>query len=69
MIYRIRFFSFSVALLTKKPSLPLIDSKIALVDVVPYINTSICLAYPDHKKLSPAARQFLNFVQNTTLRN
>ena len=58
-----------VALLTKKPSLPLVGTNIALVDVVPYINTSICLAYPDHKKLSPAARQFLNFVQDTTLRS
>lgn len=53
-----------IALLTKKPTLSYAGPDIALVDIVPYINTAIQLAYVKDRKPSTAGKQFLAFVQS-----
>ena len=53
-----------IALLTKKPTLSYAGPDISLVDIVPYINTAIQLAYVKDRKPSMAGKQFLGFVQS-----
>ncbi|MDE7333301.1 MAG: LysR family transcriptional regulator [Lachnospiraceae bacterium] len=53
-----------VALLTKKPIEHLAGSRVALVDVVPMVATSISLIYPAKGKLSDALKKFISYVQD-----
>lgn len=58
-----------VALLTKQPAVAFADSSVSIVDLVPYLKTSIRLAYLKGRKLSAPSKQFLSFVQNWSRRN
>lgn len=53
-----------VALLTRRPIAGMHHEEVVLVDVVPYVTTSICLVYPKHKKIAEPLRSFLGYVQN-----
>ena len=58
-----------VALLTKRPIANLVPENVVLVDVVPYVTTSICLVYPRQKKLAEPLKSFLSYVQNYVKEN
>ena len=51
-----------VALLTKRPTLPILTDDIAVVDIEPRIITNINLAYPKNQPLSVGARRFVNLL-------
>lgn len=53
-----------VALLTKKPIEHLTGNKVALVDVVPIVETSISLVYSAKEKVSEALKKFIIYVQD-----
>lgn len=53
-----------VALLTKKPIEHLAGDRVALVDVVPKVATTINLVYPAKGKLSDALKKFIVYVQD-----
>ena len=42
---------------------------VVLVDVVPYVTTSICLVYPRQKKITDPLKSFLGYVQNYVKEN
>ena len=58
-----------VALLTKRPISGLGHEDVVLVDVVPYVTTSICLVYPRQKKITDPLKSFLGYVQNYVKEN
>ena len=58
-----------VALLTKRPISGLVHDDVVLVDVVPYVTTSICLVYPKQKKIADPLKSFLGYVQNYAKEN
>lgn len=53
-----------VALLTKKPIEHLVGNRVALIDVMPEVVTSISLVYPAKRKLSDALKKFITYVQD-----
>lgn len=55
-----------IALLTKRPTLPLLTDDIVAIDIEPRIITNINLAYPKNQTLSVGARRFINLVNTRT---
>ena len=55
-----------IALLTKRPTLPLLTKDIVAIDIEPRIITNINLAYPKNQTLSVGARRFINMVNTRT---
>ncbi|MGN0774181.1 MAG: LysR family transcriptional regulator [Candidatus Ventricola sp.] len=51
-----------IALLTKRPTLPLMTDDIAAIDIEPRIITNIDLIYPKNQRLSPSAKRFVDMV-------
>lgn len=55
-----------IALLTRRPTLPLLTEDIVAIDIEPRIITSINLACPKNQTLSVGARRFINLVNTRT---
>ena len=51
-----------IALLTKRPTLPLLTDDIVAIDIEPRIITNINLAYPKNQTLGVGARRFIDLV-------
>ena len=51
-----------IALLTRRPTLPLLTDDIVAIDIEPRIITNINLAYPKNQTLSMGASRFINMV-------
>ena len=51
-----------IALLTRRPTLPLLTDDIVAIDIEPRIITNINLAYPKNQTLSMGANRFINMV-------
>lgn len=55
-----------IALLTRRPTLPLLTEDIVAIDIEPRIITNINLSYPKNQTLSVGARRFINLVNTHT---
>ena len=51
-----------IALLTKRPTLPLMTDDIVAIDIEPRIITNIDLIYPKNQRLSSSAKRFVDMV-------
>ncbi|MGN1019722.1 MAG: LysR family transcriptional regulator [Aristaeellaceae bacterium] len=52
--------NMGIALLTKRPTLPMLTEDLVAVDIEPRIITNINLIYPKNQKLSPGAQRFVS---------
>lgn len=55
--------NMGVALLTKRPTLPMIGDDVAVVDIEPRIPTHINLAYPKNQPLSIGSQHFIRLLK------
>lgn len=58
-----------VAVLTRRPISGRTYEDVVLVDVVPYVTTSICLVYQKNKKIADPLKSFLGYVQTYVKEN
>ena len=54
-----------VAVLTRRPISGRTYEDVVLVDVVPYVTTSICLVYQKNKKIADPMKSFLGILVQT----